>query len=116
MSIRNINIVFLTLFLLVCSAERINAQDEDPDTVGVGGFNWFAYPFVFFTPETNWAFGAGGVISFKLSDKDKSKPSSVTASGYYSVNSQFDITIQPEMYFAEDKLKNLQNYLEFALL
>ena len=94
---------WLALFLLYCSTERIIAQDEEPDTVGIGGFNWFAYPFVFFTPETNWEFGAGGVISFKLSDKINLKPSSIIASGYYTVNSQYDITIQPEMYFAEDK-------------
>ena len=58
---------------MCCFTGKINAQDEDPDTLGIGGFNWFAYPFVFFTPETNWAFGAGGVISFKLTDKKKSK-------------------------------------------
>jgi outer membrane protein assembly factor BamA len=83
------------------------AQEEsnEPDTVGVGGVDWFAYPFVFFTPETNWAFGAGGVISFKLSKRFKSKPSSITASGYYTINNQYDITIQPDMYFLEDKLK-----------
>lgn len=101
--LKNTHIILITLLLLFYAGGSLNAQEEDPDTLGVGGFNWFAYPFVFFTPETNWAFGAGGVISFKLSDKFKSKPSSVTASGYYTVNSQYDITIQPEMYFAEDK-------------
>jgi hypothetical protein len=102
---KNIHIALIALFLLFCSTDKINAQDEEPDTVGIGGFNWFAYPFVFFSPETNWAFGAGGVISFKLSDKFKSKPSSVTTSGYYTVNNQYNITIQPELYFAEDKWK-----------
>jgi outer membrane protein assembly factor BamA len=83
------------------------AQDdsEDPDTVGVGGVNWFAYPFAFYSPETSLAFGAGGIISFKLSDKFGSKPSSITASGYYTINNQYDLTIQPEVYFAEDKIK-----------
>lgn len=88
-------------------SDVLKAQEDsnEPDTVGVGGINWFAYPYVFFTPETNWAFGAGGVISLKLSDKFKSKPSSITASGYYTINNQYDITIQPEMYFLEDKIK-----------
>jgi len=84
---------------------RIIAQEELPDTIGVGGLNWFAYPFVFYSPETSLAFGAGGVISFTLSEKLKSKPSSITASGYYSINNQYDFTIQPEIYLAEDKYK-----------
>ena len=102
---KKINCALLILFLLILSTKSIKSQQEEPDTVGIGGFNWFAYPFVFFSPETNWAFGAGGVISFKLSDKFKSRPSSVTASGYYTVNNQYDITIQPELYFSEDKWK-----------
>ena len=92
------------MLTLNCTTSII-AQEELPDTIGVGGFNWFAYPFIFYSPETNLAFGAGGVISFTLSEKLKSKPSSITASGYYSINNQYDVTIQPEVYVAEDKLK-----------
>jgi len=89
---------------MCCVSARLQAQEEDsPDTVGVGGVNWFAYPFVFFSPETNWAFGAGGIMYFKLSDKLKSKPSSITTSGYYTVNNQFDITMIPEIYFNQDR-------------
>jgi outer membrane protein assembly factor BamA len=80
-------------------------DSEDPDTVGVGGVNWFAYPFAFYSPETSLAFGAGGILSFKLSDRFGSKPSSITASGYYTINNQYNITIQPEIYLAEDKYK-----------
>lgn len=102
-------LIFITVAFSISISlnDIIKAQEDynEPDTVGVHGVNWFAYPFIFFTPETNWAFGAGGVISFNLSDKFKSKPSSITASGYYTVNNQYDITIQPEMYFLEDKIK-----------
>jgi hypothetical protein len=101
--VKNIYIVLIAIILLCCATESIRAQDEEPDTVGVGGVDWFAYPFIFFTPETDWAFGAGGIIYFKLSDSLKSKPSSITASGYYTINNQFDITMIPEIYFNQDK-------------
>jgi outer membrane protein assembly factor BamA len=94
---------------------QIFSQEEiSPDTIGVRGVNWFAYPFIFYTPETDWAFGAGGILYFKLSDQLKSKPSSVTASGYYTVNNQFDISILPEIYLNQDKylLSTKFNYSE----
>jgi len=97
--------IFKTLLLILLLTQLGYAQEDSnkPDTVGVGGVDWFAYPFVFFSPETNWAFGAGGILYFSLSDKLKSKPSSVTASGFYTINEQFDITILPEIYFNHDK-------------
>lgn len=97
---------FKTLLLILLLTQLAYAQEEDlPDTIGVGGVNWFAYPFIFYTPETDLAFGAGGVISFKFSDKPGLKPSNITGSGYYTVNNQYDFTLMPEVYFNEDKFK-----------
>jgi len=99
---------FKTLLLILLLTQLAYAQEKEelPDTIGVGGVNWFAYPFIFYTPETSLAFGAGGVVSFKLSDRFGSKPSNVTASGFYSINNQYDFTlIIPEVYFNEDRLK-----------
>lgn len=95
--------IFTLLLILFCT--NLLAQSEDSDSANVESFTWFAYPFAFYSPETSLAFGAGGIISFKLSDKFSSKPSSVTASGYYSINNQYDLTIQPEVYLFEDKYK-----------
>ncbi|RKY91825.1 MAG: hypothetical protein DRQ01_07095 [Ignavibacteriae bacterium] len=98
---------FKTLLLILLLTQLVYAQeDEDlPDTVGVGGINWFAYPFIFYTPETDLAFGAGGVISFKFSDEPQLKSSNVTASGYYTLNNQYEFTLKPEIYLNEDKFK-----------
>jgi len=94
-----------TLILLIIISFNGIPQNGEEDTTDVSRINWFAYPFAFYSPETSLAFGAGGIVSFKLSEKFSSKPSSITASGYYSINNQFDLTIQPEIYFAEDKYK-----------
>jgi outer membrane protein assembly factor BamA len=103
---RKLLILITIVFSLSFSFNDVLRAQEDAntaDTVGVGGTDWFAYPFVFYSPETNWAFGAGGIIYFKLSDQFKSKPSSITASGFYTINEQFDITIIPEIYLKHDQ-------------
>ncbi|GAH05448.1 unnamed protein product, partial [marine sediment metagenome] len=100
--IKNVSIIF---FLVIIISDCVFSQDGSRDTVGVKGDNWFAYPYAFYTPETSLAFGAGGIFSFSLSEKLKSKPSSITGSGYYTINNQYDITLQSEIYFAEDKYK-----------
>ena len=88
---------------------------DKPDTVGVGGVDWFAYPYIFYSPETSLAFGGGGIVYFKLSDSLNAKSSSITPSFYYTINGQYDITIIPELYLFEDKLKiwSKFNYASF---
>jgi outer membrane protein assembly factor BamA len=76
-----------------------------PDTVAVRGVDWLAYPYIFYSPETSLAFGGGGIIYFKLSDSPNAKSSSITPSFYYTINGQYDITIIPELFLMEDKLK-----------
>lgn len=98
--------VFFTLIFVIIFQFINHAQDDNtPDTVGIGGLNWFAYPYTFYSPETSLALGAGGILSFNLSDKLKSKPSSITGSGFYTINNQYDFTIVPEIYFSEDRFR-----------
>ena len=94
-----------TILITIIFNHLIYCQEELEDTVGIRGINWFAYPFIFYSPETNWAFGGGGVISYKFSDRIGSKPSNITASGFYSINNQYDLNLFPEFYLNEDKQK-----------
>ena len=57
---KNIIITLFALFFFCFVSQSIKAQEDSkkPDTVGVGGVDWFAYPFVFYSPETDW--GADG--------------------------------------------------------
>ena len=88
---------------------------EIPDTVGIGGVDWFAYPYIFYSPETSLAFGGGGIVYFKLSDLPNAKSSSITPSFYYTVNGQYDVTIIPEFFLMDDKLRvwSKLNYSSF---
>jgi hypothetical protein len=85
--------------LLFVTISRARSQELiDEDSSEVKKFGWIAYPYVFLSPETNLAFGLGGIVYFRLSPDSTIKPSSITPSAYYSVNDQYDVTIIPEFY------------------
>lgn len=94
-------IILLVLILF----GKIVSQEVHTDTVKTKSFDWFAYPYAFYSPETSLAIGGGGVIYFKLANRPNAKSSSVTPSFYFTVNGQYDLTIIPEIYFLEDNLK-----------
>ena len=99
-------ITFITTPILFSQSEKSDSSVvTKPDTVGIGGVDWFAYPYIFYSPETNLAFGGGGIVYFKLYDKPGAKSSSITPSFYYTINDQFDITIIPELFLLDDNLK-----------
>lgn len=107
---KRINIIAL---LLVVTVQQTFSQAEKydstivhkPDTVAVRGVDWLAYPYIFYSPETSLAFGGGGIVYFKLYDNPKAKSSSITPSFYYTINGQYDVTIIPELFLFEDKLR-----------
>jgi outer membrane protein assembly factor BamA len=92
--------ILLALLLSLFPAAELHAQKEviDEDSSEVKKFGWLAYTYVFLSPETNLAFGLGGIVYFRLSPDSTIKPSSITPSAYYSINDQYDLTIIPEFY------------------
>jgi outer membrane protein assembly factor BamA len=92
---------------------------EDPDHISneesdsTKRFTLNAYPYVFYTPETKLAFGAGGILLFytkksrlfhEEENMEKLKPSKIGFGGYYSTNNQYKITIDPKLYFFHNKI------------
>jgi outer membrane protein assembly factor BamA len=63
-----------------------------------------AYPFIFYTPETKLALGAGGIFVFYADSTRELHPSKVTFSGYYSTNKQYQVKFTPQFYFFKNKL------------
>ena len=61
--------IFFALLIILITAQPIISQTEKsdstivnkPDTVAVCGFDWLAYPYIFYLPETSLAFGGGGI-------------------------------------------------------
>ncbi|MCC7095059.1 MAG: BamA/TamA family outer membrane protein [Ignavibacteriaceae bacterium] len=102
----------IAIFIFVClqltfpqSIQSDSSLTHKPDTIAIRGVDWLAYPYIFYSPETSLAFGGGGIVYFKLYENPKAKSSSITPSFYYTVNGQYDVTIIPELFLFEDKLK-----------
>ncbi|TFH01677.1 MAG: hypothetical protein E4H13_04240 [Calditrichales bacterium] len=62
-----------------------------------------AYPYVYYTPETQLAFGTGGVVTFYAQKNRIINPSSITVSGFYSTIKTYELSISSQLYFAENK-------------
>ena len=78
-------------------------SNEETDSTKRSSFN--AYPYVFYTPETKFAGGAGGIFIFYTSKKQQElKPSKLGFGGYYSSNKQYNISISPNLYFRSNKI------------
>lgn len=60
-------------------------------------------PFLYYTPETKLAFGAGGVLTFRVgSHKAETRTSSVWATATYNLEKQFSVLIKPEIYLRDN--------------
>ena len=90
---------------------NLNAQEKD--SVETDNLNWFAAPIIFYSPESNLALGALGILSFRLSDSLNSKPSKIEVYGYYTLNTQYSFSSKPEIYFDDDKYY-LSSYLNYS--
>lgn len=95
-------ILILCLLLFCCNS--FSQKDFINDTLVLKKPNLKGYPYIFYTPETKLAFGAGGIIVLYTAKLKELKPSKVSFSGYYSTNKQYSIDITPEFYFWRNKL------------
>ncbi len=112
---------FLTLFLicvflLQASAQKRSITDtlshdiiekvfkKDPDVADSNRSSFNAYPYAYYTPESQFAFGAGGIYIFYIGSEKELKPSKLGFGGYYSTNKQYNISLSPNLYLLKNKL------------
>lgn len=63
-----------------------------------------AYPYAYYTPETELAFGAGGIVTFYTSEERLLRPSKATVSAYYTTTNQYKFSLSPQLYFGQNTL------------
>jgi hypothetical protein len=73
------------------------------DTVDVGKISITGYPYVFFSPETNFSLGGAVIFTSRLSPNPDVKASNAIISGYYSASHSYDIFINPEFFLGDDR-------------
>ena len=82
-----------------------NSKDGDgQDSTQSRKLSIDAYPYAYYTPETELAIGAGGIMVFYTSDTSIIKPSKIVLGGYYSTKKQYNITLDPAFYFNNNNL------------
>jgi outer membrane protein assembly factor BamA len=125
-------ILFLVLFktLNIYSQENKDTVKMSPIGIGVSisesdankkldslnqkNFGLIAYPFAFYSPETQLAFGAGGMVYFRLGILKDIRLSKVSLSAYYTTNKQYNFSIAPKLYFPGVKQVYLDGSINFA--
>ncbi|MFO7733895.1 MAG: BamA/TamA family outer membrane protein [Candidatus Aminicenantes bacterium] len=62
-------------------------------------------PFVYYTPETKLALGAGGVLNFRAGkNKALTRTSTVWIFGNYTLAKQFQVSVVPQVYFEKNSV------------
>jgi hypothetical protein len=70
-------------------------------------------PVIFYTPETKWAFGGGGLYYFRLTkDQAVSRPSNIKFIAVYTQRKQANFEMNPDFYLA--KGYHIQTNLQYS--
>ena len=92
------------VFSLTVTAQEgtdvIESIDAGEDSTTSRSLQFNGYPYAYYTPETQLAFGIGGIFIFYTAADTVILPSKVTIGGWYSTNNQYNISIKPVLYFA----------------
>ncbi len=99
----------ILFFLFSCFANQMQASLSDSITVDSSKskpYTLIALPAVFFTPETNWGFGALGILSFRFKgEQPESRPSQVQLGLAYTLNKQYLVFLPFEFYLKDERYK-----------
>ena len=92
----------------------ISFGQSERDTVIANKIGWMAYPYAFYTPETELAFGAGSLVYFRTKPVLTLKPSKILFAGYYTTNNQYFIKLAPTLYFAGTSNMIIESEFSYA--
>ena len=102
---------FILLFSILNLSARLHAgpspeQEEEKPQVKPKRSGVIFLPIFFYTPETKWAVGAGGMAYFlPLKIGPRTRPSSILLTAMYSQKKQFVFELFPEIYLKGDEYR-----------
>jgi outer membrane protein assembly factor BamA len=94
---------FMLFLAFICSRDVLAQEQPDSTDTDKFALRFSGYPYVYYTPETELAFGVGGIVTFYTAKELGLRPSKILLSGYYATTGQYKISLIPQLYF----LKNL---------
>ena len=105
--------ILLLLFFLVLGQEVAFSQRPSwikryinsfiQDTSDVSRPEFIAYPIIAYTPETNWEFGASGLLLFYSKRDTLNRLSEIVAQGFYTIENQYGGFLEHALYSDKDK-------------
>ena len=102
-------IYLLLAFLLFLNidSQALTFDNIPVDTTKVKRNSLAGFPLAYFTPETNWAFGAIGLYAFRVKgEADNSRPSQVSLAGAYTLNKQVLLFVPFQVFLKQEKYYN----------
>lgn len=104
------SLAFLVLILAFLFVTFARAEEGQPEAKRSG---WIFLPVIFYTPETGWALGGGGIAYFRLSKEEKARPTNLSGIFIYTQKKQFEVELNPDFYFHGEKT-HLQSWLKYS--
>ena len=109
------------LLVFLCFLGHSQVQNSDTytlrtDTLNAAkSFRYLLVPVVFYTPETNFAFGGGTQLFFKPKDSPRfARESSIFGAVIYTLNKQLTVQVKPKIYFKNESF-SLDSELKFQI-
>jgi outer membrane protein assembly factor BamA len=104
--------VFLIFFFIFWSNLGFTQNNQDAidslviqnDSIKAKRITLNAYPYAFYTPETQAALGAGGILLFYTQDSESLRPSKIGFGAQYTSNKQYKFSLNSSIYFNDNKL------------
>lgn len=94
----------LIIILLSVLGVSPGIAQESEDSLDTHKASLSAYPYAYYTPETQLAIGAGGVFTFYTERDSMLNPSKVTFSGFYSTIKTYELSLTSNLFFARNKM------------
>lgn len=91
--------IALLISVFLAGALRAGGQTDTSTT----GSSLHGFPYVYYTPETDWAFGGSAIVTFRPGGDPALNPSSLTLDAFYTIKKQFKCSIDPEIYFSGNR-------------
>jgi len=104
----------LILALMMAGNMSLFSRDAQQQKSGEKTSSLLVLPVVFYTPETKWAGGVGGIYAFRPEASGvRSRPSSIYFSAIYTQLKQFQLELNPELYLKnEEYILTVKSLLE----
>ena len=106
--------VFISILMSTTSFGQSKESEAKPDTAIASKIGWIAYPYAFYTPETQLAVGAGGIVHFKTANILGLRPSKVLLTAYYTSNNQYFMSLKPVIYLADEERKVIESNINYG--